>query len=227
MNQSLFIDDIDINNLYYPDIYKRLVINGCTILSIEGIDNMSELEFIHFKYCEFGDIDFSLLSKLSNLFYLRFVGGKLPDTVNISRIPQLKHLCFDCIRFDTLKIDNLAKIRDLALYTRIDNLIMDKVVTDNLENITLNYSVKLPRLPNLNSLSYYSTIHYWNSSHTLDINFYKLEHSSRFAFANYKGRLANIKLNSYLRNKALSLWFVFFYEKRDSDNCNRFSYFSF
>lgn len=138
-------------NVSYLKLYEG------NIISLEGISNFNNLEFLN---CEFNDIEILDVSELTNLIYL-YCNSNLLYELNVENLYNLKELDASGNNFlTTFDATSLINIESL----NISFCVLSSLNIDGLQNLVdLNISgnpitsIALTNLPNLKNLTMYST----------------------------------------------------------------------
>lgn len=196
---------------------KKLSVFFSNIYSFEGLDEMKRLSDLSFFGCHLlNDIPFPNLRNSINLCNIHINIAEL-NNLTISDIPNLENLS---VVFGELILNNLPSLISLNLGPKIKSLVIDKVTSDSISNVSCGATILLPRMKNLKSLfCSYTDI----ADNLINMNTYKLFPNYGFSFHNYKLRISSIssELRFLLRAKICDIWLSFFERKRDKYGFNR------
>ncbi len=210
-------DDYSIQNIHFQN---------CRIHSLDGIENYY-LVSLHFDECIFDNPVFSL-SGMNNIQSLTINDCNLEE-VSINNLGSLTDICIgEVTNFELYNLDMLN-----YLFIKGIGWVDLKSDLPNLESLTLNGNIEYFDIARITNNSYEIEVDIINIAKLVPVNLYtrafdviksnRSLSTKKFCFSNYKKRIRRVKL-PILKPKIISLWNNFFYQRRNKDGFNRFSF---
>lgn len=115
-------DEQLLTSLTACDTINTIVINDSNITSLDGLNNLTNLEEISISYCD-KLTDISALENLSNLKNIAINGTSISDISTLSKLPNLTYLNLRCNEITNPEVLNdLENLTNLSLeFNRIEN----------------------------------------------------------------------------------------------------------
>lgn len=131
---------------------KELTIDDCNISSLEGIENLSNLETLIIKNCE-NLTDISSIKNLTNIKTIKINGTKISDISALSYLPNLSYINLRCNEITNPEVlESLENISKLQLeFNKIEDVeqlkgLIEKGILSDSQATDIVKSAKMQRL---------------------------------------------------------------------------------